>query len=244
MTLIASALVALYVLVSLIVVIPNKSITAPLSGLESAARPYFSQQWRVFAPKIIKSNTNLQVQAKWRNTEGEIESSEWIDIAAIEQQPTAGHISPSRATKSAWNAAQQYNNRYKKLNTEQKKVVRSTFVEVDTEGVYKAKPTKQLVDMLSVHGENTAQIRNLLNYDAMLVQYTGTFATAYVGHDVEWVRWRIHSSRANDFNHRFQETSQFKPTSTVFGWRQLDYDIPAAELTVYQDLLRRNGAIK
>lgn len=244
MTLIAISFVALYVVTSLVIVIPNNKITAPLAPLESAARPYFSQQWRVFAPKIIKQNVNLQVQAKWRTSEGESISSEWIDIAAIEQQPTAGHLSPSRATKSAWNAAQQYNSRYNKLNDEQKEVIRSTFVQVNSDGVYSARSTKYLVEKLSALGDNSTHIRNVLNYDAMLVQYTGTLATAYVGHDVEWVRWRIHRTRANDFKHRFQEEQQFKPSSTTFGWRQMDYQIPASELAVYQDLLRRNGAIK
>lgn len=242
MTAAATLLVALYVLVSLIIVIPSKA-PAPFSALESSATPMFSQSWRVFAPNIMKVNANLQAQAQWRDETGEIVTSEWVDITEIEQRSVAGSISPSRVSAATWNAASNYSSRYNRLNTEQREIIRGTFVQVDKAGNYSAKSTQSLVDQLSQHGTNSGQIRNILNYDALLTEFTGTFIETYLGHNVEWVKWRIHRSKPNEFQHRFEAKQQSTPTVVEFGWRQFDHTVAPEVSKVFQDLLTRHGAI-
>lgn len=244
MTVIAMLLVASYVFISLIINIPNKTITAPFKAVEAAAKPYFGQSWRVFAPNIMKSNIYLEVQAQWRNESDELVHSEWVNLSEIEQRAVAGHVTPSRIVKSSWNAAQAYSKRYSNLNKKQKEVVQDTFIQKNKDGSFSAKSNKTLRANLGKHGENSGQIISLLSYDLAMVQYAGTFATAYFDQDIERVKWRITRSRPNDFDHRFSDTEQFKDSVTTFGWRQFDHEVTPEELSVHREALQRYGAIK
>lgn len=244
MTVLATLLVASYVFISFIINIPNKTVTAPFKAIESAAKPYFGQSWRVFAPNIMKTNIALEVQAQWRDESGELVHSAWVNLTEIEQRSVSGHITPSRINKSSWNAAQAYSKRYNNLNAEQKKIVQNTFIQKNKDGSFSAKSGKTLRSNLGKHGSNTGQITSLLSYDLALTQYTGTFATAYFDKEIERVKWRIHRSRPNDFDHRFADTAQFKDSTTTFGWRQFDHEVNSEELSVHREALKRYGAIK
>lgn len=241
---IATSLVAIYVFISLLINIPDKSITAPFNAIEAAAKPYFGQSWRVFAPNIMKSNVYLEVQAQWRDDSGELVHGDWVNLTEIEQRAVAGHTTPSRIVKSSWNAAQAYSKRYNNLNKEQKKLVRDTFIERDKDGSFSAKSIKTLRANLGQHGDNNGQINSLLSYDLAMVQYTGTFASAYLNKDIERVRWQIVRSRPNDFDHRFSDAEQFEDSVTTFGWRQFEHEVTPEELKVHREVLQRYGAIK
>lgn len=244
MTAIATALVALYIFASLLIVIPNKTITAPFSPVTSATSPMLDQNWRLFAPNILKVSDYLQVQAQWRDEAGELITSEWINITEIEQRSVAGHLTPSRINKSSWNTIRTYQNRYNKLNTEQKEVLRSSFVTTDDDGNDSPKPLKDITAELTVLDSNSSQIGRVLNYDALLIEYTGTFAAVFLGRPVDQVRWRHERVKANDFNQRFADVRQHSPTTTTYGWRYFGRDLTADERSVYTDVLQRYGAIK
>ncbi|XBH21891.1 DUF5819 family protein [Jonesiaceae bacterium BS-20] len=244
MTILATFLVASYVFISLIINVPNKTVTAPFKAIESAARPYFGQSWRVFAPSIMKTNVSLEFQAQWRDESGKLVHSKWVNLTEIEQRSVSGHFTPSRINKSSWNAVQAYLKRYNNLNAKQKKIVQDTFIQKNKDGTFSAKSGKTLRANLGKHGTNTGQITSLLSYDLALVQYTGTSATAYFDKKIERVRWRVQRSRPNDFNHRFSDTNQFKDSVTTFGWRHFEHQVTPDELTVHRDALKRYGAMK
>jgi hypothetical protein len=235
---VALGLVAVYVVVSLAIVAPVGAFRSAMAPVISAASPYFAQKWNVFAPNIMKVNTELRVQAQWRDDSGQLVKSDWVDLTALEQNSVEGHAIPARIQKSSWNATLAYNKRYAELTKEQREIVRDTFIERTSDG-FRAKQVEPLIDELSTTGSSTSDIVRFLRYDYMLKEYTTTFATAYFGHEIERVRWQIHRSRPNDFEHRFDSVRQFDDTDVTFGWRQADDVIDPETVAVYRDVIAR-----
>ena len=235
---IALGLVAVYVLISLAFVAPAGAFKSAMAPVMSAASPYFAQKWNVFAPNTMKANIALRVQAQWRDDSGELVKSEWVDLTGLEQNSVAGNAVPSRIQKSSWNATLAYNKRYALLTTDQKEIVRDTFIERTGDG-YRAKLVEPLIDELSTSGSSTSDIVRFLRYDYMLKEYTTNFATAYFGEDIERVRWQIHRTRPNDFDHRFDSAQQFDESNVTFGWRQADDVIDPETIAVYSDVIER-----
>jgi hypothetical protein len=237
---VALAAVALYIFTSLVIVSPTSAFRSAMAPLVSAASPYFSQKWNVFAPNIMKTNIGLSVQAQWRNEAGELVKSEWVSLTGLEQQAVPGNAIPSRIQKSSWNAALIYSKRYALLTAAQKDIVRDTFIERAGDG-YRAKPVEPLIEQLQADGDNTSDIVRFLRYDYMLKEYATDFATAYFGHDIERVRWQVDRSQPNDFDHRFEQTQQFDDRAVTFGWRQADDVIDPETIAVYDDVIERYG---
>lgn len=237
-TAVAVALVAVYVVVSLAIVAPAGAFRSAMAPAVAAASPFFAQKWNVFAPNIMKSNTELRVQAQWRDSSGTLVKSEWVGLTALEQNAVEGSALPSRIQKSSWNATLAYAKRYAALSSAQRAVVRDTFIERHGSG-FRAKPVDALIDELA--GDNPGDVVRFLRYDYMLKEYATGFATAYFGHEIHRVRWQIHRTRPNDFEHRFDPARQFADSDTTFGWRHADDTIDPQTVAVYSDVIERYG---
>jgi hypothetical protein len=200
--------------------------------------PYFSQQWNVFAPNILKANRELQIQVQWRDGD-ELVHSEWIDVTDIEFAAVRGIPTPSRIQKSSFNATSAYMTRYGELSEEQQDRVRDTFIEGQGGGQFAPIPDDELIDDLDSIGESRAAVIRFLRYDYMLGRFARAFGTAYFDREIERVRWRVHIERPNDFLHRFDETPQRESTDVTFGWRQPLAEIDPQVLAIYDDVIQR-----
>jgi hypothetical protein len=239
------ALVGVYVASTLVIVSP----TTPVRGaVVAAAGPYFTQKWNVFAPSIMKTNITFSVQAQWRDADGALVKSDWVNVTKLEQQAVPGHAEPSRIQKSSWNAMLAYNARYLALDAEQRELVRDTFIQRADGGGYRAQSAESLIaDLEAVGGTPSTgrgDIVRFLRYDYMLKEYATAFSTAYFDEDVERVRWRIDRTRPNDFENRFSQEQQFDATTVTFGWRHVDDVIDAETLAVYRDVISRYGGAR
>lgn len=239
-TVVSLLTVASYVALTLLLVTPPNPIKGALAGVTSAASPYFAQKWNVFAPNIAKSNPQLRIQAQWRDSAGQLVKSEWVSLTAVEFGAVAGHALPSRIQKLSWNMLASYVSRFDDLTAAQKAVVQDTFIE-RSDGGYRGVPPEELIDRLSALGEDRGDVLELLRYDFMLKEYATYFATATFGEKIERIRWEVYRERPNDFDHRFDEESQNKPSISRFGWRQADDRIRPESLAAFQDVISRYG---
>ena len=239
------ALVGVYVAGTLVIVSP----TTPVRGaVVAAAGPYFTQKWNVFAPSIMKTNITFSVQAQWRDADGTLVKSDWVNVTKLEQQAVPGHAEPSRIQKSSWNAMLAYNARYLALDAQQREIVRDTFIQRADGGGYRAQSAESLIADLdavsTTPGSGQGDVVRFLRYDYMLKEYATAFSTAYFDQDVERVRWRIDRTRPNDFENRFSEEQQFDDTAVTFGWRHVDDVIDPETLAVYRDVVTRYGGAR
>ncbi len=237
MGLVSALAVVTYVFVSLVLVSPSTPVRVAVS---SVASPYYTQKWNVFAPSIMKVNTDFSFQAQWRDANGSLVKSEWVNITDIEQGNSLGNWATSRVHKQSLNAMGAYQGRYNKLTAAQKKIVRDTFIERSGNG-FQPIGNSELIQKLVDAGNKRSSVISFMRYDYMMMRYTTIFATAYFGEDIERVRWKAERTRANDFEHRFDDEQQFKLSDLVFGWRQSNVKIDGAVVNEYAGIIERNG---
>lgn len=240
-TIVGAAVVAVYVVVTMAFVVPTGPVKTALAPVASAASPFFTQKWNVFAPNIQRSSPQLRIQAQWRDEAGELVKSEWVSMTELELASVPGNALPSRIQKTSWNALASYLSRYSKLNDEQRAIVRNTFIERH-DGGFRAKRAQALIDELDALGSSRRAVRNLLRYDYVMKEYVTYFATAYFEHPIERVRWEIYRERPNDFDRRFEAARQHDPTVIRFGWRHADDVIREDALASYVDVVERYGS--
>lgn len=232
----AALVVAVYVATTILMVIPQNSTTRALTA---PARPYFGQQWNVFAPSIQKTNRYLEMQAQWRDDSGALVKSDWLNITDAEYESGDGHIQPSRTNKQSANLLKTYSTRYQALSEEQRRVVQDTFIR-RTDSGFAAKTPASLVEQLTGLAEGTqGRVISFLRYDYVMKEFATYWGTAYFGRDIERVRWRVVTTRPNDYEHRLDEERQFAPSARTFGWRQVDDVIDPQALSAYQAVVER-----
>ncbi|MBP2457582.1 hypothetical protein ABID70_000143 [Clavibacter michiganensis] len=233
---VAALVVAIYVATTILMVIPQSSTTRALTA---PARPYFGQQWNVFAPSIQKTNRHLEMQAQWRDDSGALVKSEWLDITAAEYESGDGHVQPSRTNKQSANLLKAYSTRYQALTEEQRRVVQDTFIR-RTDSGFAAKTPASLVEQLTGLADGTqGRVVSFLRYDYVMKEFATYWGTAYFGREVERVRWRVVTTRPNDYEHRLDEERQFTASARTYGWRQVDDVIDPQALSVYQAVVER-----
>ncbi|QIS38568.1 DUF5819 family protein [Clavibacter capsici] len=237
-TAVAALAIAVYVATSILMVVPQSDATRALTA---AARPYFSQQWNVFAPSIQKTNRYLEMQAQWRDGSGALVKSEWVDITRVEYQAGEGRIQGSRTVKQSANLLKTYTSRFQALTPEQRTIVQDTFIRrADTDSGFAARTAVSLIDQLTALDDGSrGRVITMLRADYVMKEYTTYWATAWYGRDIERVRWRVVTERPNDFAHRSDDRQQFDPVTRTFGWREADDVIDPQALSVYQGIVER-----
>jgi len=234
----AALVVAAYVATSILMVVPQGDATRALTA---PARPYFSQQWNVFAPSIQKTNRYLEVQAQWRDGSGALVKSGWFDVTSAEYRAGEGRIQPSRTVKQSANLLKTYSSRVQGLTPEQQRVVQDTFIRrADTDSGFAAKTAVSLIDQLTALDPGSrSRVITTLRADYVMKEFTTYWATAWFDRDVERVRWRIVTERPNDHAHRDDAAAQFTPSSRVYGWREADDVVDPQALSVYRAVADR-----
>lgn len=231
------------VIVAAVVMLTTALVVAPEgTPLRDQARslvlPYFGQNWRVFAPNILKTNRTLEIRAQWRDESGDPVRSDWVSVTDIELRAVTGHVVPSRIAKSSWNASSTYLQRYQALDEIQRETARDSFIEAHGDG-FRAVPDAQLIERL---GAGDPDVIRFLRMDYMMMRNATMYATAGFGRPVERVQWRVVRQRPNDFANRFVEQQQFRAATTTFGWRQANVSVEPRVVEAYRDLIRRHGA--
>jgi hypothetical protein len=228
--------VALYVATTILMAIPQDATTRALTA---PARPYFGQQWNVFAPSIQKTNRYLEMQGQWRDDSGALVKSEWIGITDAEYESGEEDIQASRTNKQSANLLKTYSQRYQALSEQQRRVVQDTFIR-RTDSGFAAKTPASLVEELTGLADGTSgRVISFLRYDYVMKEFTTYWGTAYFGRELERVRWRVVTTRPNDFAHRLDEERQFTPTARTYGWRHVDDVIDPQALGAYRGVVER-----
>lgn len=233
---VTSAVMVVVMVGTVLLVIPSG---IPLrSQVHSVGAPYFSQNWRVFAPNILKVNRKVEIKAQWRDDDDQLVKSDWVSLSDIEEQTVAGNVAPSRIHKNAFNSSQTLLRRYNALETEQRARVRDTYIERSSDG-FQPIPVDDLIADL---GENDSSVISYLRMDYMYMRYATLYATAGFQQDIERVQWRIIRERPNDFKNRHRDEAQYNDTITTFGWRYSNVRLDDHIVDDYAALIERSGS--
>ena len=234
----ALAIIVAFITVTAIMVAPSGALPAA-SGMKSAMSPYFTQRWTLFAPNVLKSNYYIEVQAGWSDADGGRRTSDWIGLTDLEHAFTGAGLARPRISMLSWNAARTYRERYLALDEDQREYTRTSFIESDGDDGFEARDPVVIADELSEGKDNRSDVIRFLRVDHMFRTHVTNFTTAYLGRDVDRIRWRVTITRANDFAHRHDETQQFTDTVTTYGWRQARRTVRPDVEAAYLDVIER-----
>ncbi|WP_093800007.1 DUF5819 family protein [Streptomyces sp. Wb2n-11] len=63
--------------------------------------PEFEQNWKLFAPNPLQQNISVQVRAQVRTADGQVKTSDWIDLTAQDGEAIRGNLLPSHTVQNA-----------------------------------------------------------------------------------------------------------------------------------------------
>lgn len=233
-------LVGWYVATSLSFAVPEGDpYKAATGSLRELARPYFAQSWNVFAPNILKSDIELEIRGQWRDASGELVHGPWFSVTRLELEAVAGMPWPARTGKQSWNLIQAYNERFLELDPAQRDFVQDSWIAVVDDG-FAALGEQVVIQELIGLGDRPAAVRDLVRYDAVMVEFATYLATAYYGEEIERVRWRVVYDKPNDFSHRAEAARQFPVETRAFGWREAVTELDGHALRVVEEFVARN----
>jgi hypothetical protein len=64
--------------------LPPNRYSEHTTGLTSYLRPYFTQNWRLFAPNPISDDRHLRFQGAYRTADGSVKTTDWVDWTDVE----------------------------------------------------------------------------------------------------------------------------------------------------------------
>jgi hypothetical protein len=81
---VAVALVGLHLVSVTLEALPPNRYSEVLQDQTAYVDPYFTQNWRLFAPNPVAEDRNLLFQGAYRAADGSVVETEWVDWTAIE----------------------------------------------------------------------------------------------------------------------------------------------------------------
>lgn len=91
-----AALVAVHLAMTFLYVAPTNVLSRQYtSTVQGYMAPEFVQNWKLFAPEPLHTNTRVEARAELRGPDGSVTTSEWIDVSAQDIDDTRYNLVPS-----------------------------------------------------------------------------------------------------------------------------------------------------
>lgn len=219
---------AFVVVVSIVVLFHLVTVTLaamPTNRWSEAARPvtghlapYFTQNWRLFAPNPISSDRAVQFQAQYVDGDGEIVRSSWVDWTDVELDLIRHRLVGGRAGYVTNKMFTPLSNRYAALTRAQKAVADDDLAATDG--------LDALGAALRQEDGSASAAELYLRYERAVVQLASdVFAARLPDIRVTSVRYRVVSQAVVPFSARNRDESlgaRPEPGSRTSAWRPAD----------------------
>lgn len=189
---------------------PVRSAAQP--ELDGYMRPFFAQNWRLFAPNPLTNNEHLLVRAQVTDSAtGETITTEWFNITEFETAHLRHNPTPSRLSKTSTNVYRRLSSARNSLSSEQRTVL---------DGDYSDGGWDRMRQELRDAGASEGNIGALVRVEQAASAYTTAVARGLWGSDVLAVQIKLLRQPAVPFDQRLDG---FVPPAveTTPGWRPL-----------------------
>ena len=178
-------------------------------------RPFFEQNWSLFAPNPINSEDELYVRAQVADIQtGNIEITEWRNATQLEWTLVRGNPAPSRASRVSSNLNRRVSSAWYDLTDEQQDIVAGNYTDM-------ADWNPLADDLIEAQdGETSSRVANIVRADRVATGYATQFAKAIWGEGVEAVQFELRRTPVPRWDERMEpepESPSF--TTREFGWR-------------------------
>ncbi|HWV25694.1 MAG TPA: DUF5819 family protein [Aeromicrobium sp.] len=216
---------------------PNRysEVVEPVNGY---LRPYFTQNWRLFAPNPIAADRDFLVQGAYRSADGTVQLTDWINWTDVELDLIRHKIVGRRAGYVTTKMASALLSSRGALTTDQREVLREA-------GAQEAPLLwSELVDELHQHGTSPARVSSYVRYERAAVRLaTDVLIARYPEAEIIAIRYNLRRIPVVDYDKRHVEDKaaerQRRTTSDISGWRR-PVSSTSAERDVISDFDRRH----
>ncbi|TDD68209.1 hypothetical protein E1262_16595 [Jiangella aurantiaca] len=213
---------------------PDNPIKDSVGGQVSGyMRPFFQQNWSLFAPNPVNAEDELRVRAQVEDPQtGELRTTDWEDPTRLEWTLITHDPAPSRASRLTSNLHRRVNTAWGALTDEQQDIVATDYQDMSD--------WRPLADDLiaAQGGETSSRVANMVRADRVATGYATQFAKAIWGEDVVAVQFQLVRTPVPRWHQRFDPPPE-TPQQTIreFGWRPALVD-PDQDEAAFADVLR------
>lgn len=195
----------------------RESVASEVSGY---MRPFFVQNWSLFAPNPINAEDELLVRAQVTDPQtGEVEVTPWRYPTRLEWTLVHHSPAPSRASRLSSNLHRRLNSAWNDLSDEQQDILSSHYAQMDD--------WRPLADDLiaAQGGETSADVATAVRADRVATGYATQFAKAIWGDGVVAVQVQLRRTPVPRWDERMEPEPDSPSSSThEFGWRPVLVD--------------------
>lgn len=101
--------------------------------LRSYVMPWFEQNWSIFAPNPRRTAVTFEVRALTEDSDGERQTTEWIDLVEVEDTIVAGNPLGTRTSKITRRIADRMHSARSNMNDAQHQWLEANYVETSVE---------------------------------------------------------------------------------------------------------------
>ncbi len=196
----------------------KESVAAEVSGY---MRPFFVQNWSLFAPNPINAEDELLVRAQVADPQtGETEVTEWRNATKLEWSVVRHNPAPSRASRLSSNLHRRIGSAWRDLTDEQQDIVAEDYQDMDDW----VPLSDDLIDAQG--GETSSRVADIVRADRVATGYATQFAQAIWGGDnIEAVQFELRRTPVPRWDERKEPEPENPSFSTrEFGWRPVLVD--------------------
>lgn len=216
--LVCTLLTAWHIFATFLWVAPNSALREAVPGnvLKTYMSTTFNQNWSVFAPKPIDSDSSFWVRAVVEGPDGAART-EWVETVRREMDLIHHNPFPARAAVASHQLASKYRSAFNGLSKKQKDMVGHHYYKgVDwTERLGEA-----FNDAASELGGSKSRTATFLAMEERAGAYATQVARAMWGENVRSIQYRVGRQGMIPFNRRNDpDAERPEPTCISTGWR-------------------------
>ena len=236
---IASTIVGLHMIAVTLAAIPSNPVSDAVGGQLDYLRPFFSQNWRLFAPNPVDEDKILLVQGAYVDDDGKLRATPWVNWTRVEQDVIEHRLIGGRAGYITTKFYGALDEEFQELESPEQKALSARTSPL-------APPSwDALRDYLASVGPDEDDLADYLRYDRAAAQLaTNVVASRWPSRDVTAVRYALREQGVVPYDARHgskAERQEARPAATarIGGWRIPTYG-PKAEGRGVADFDRRH----
>lgn len=207
--------------------LPTNAVSEAARPATDHLKPYFTQNWRLFAPNPISADRRIEFRARYRS-DGVIGETPWLDWTGVELDLVRHRLIGGRAGYVTNKMFSPLASAYSRLDGEQRKVADS-----DDEAALAG--WDELAQALRAAGDTSTGVRSWIAYERTAAQLA-TQALSAAHPDVEpvAVQYRLVTHKVTPYRHRGlsaaeRERRRPAPSVRTSGWRLAEPGTPQSQ---------------
>ena len=198
--------------------IPPNRYSDKLESTSSYLDPYFTQNWRLFAPNPVSADRSLEFQFAYRDEAGDVVQSDWVDWTSVELDLVRHRIVGGRAGYVTNKMIEALSTTYRQLTTDQRNIANRTRDDAPLSW-------RGLAGQLQTAGVTSDRLRSYLRYEEAAARLASDVASSRVrGREVVGVRYAVVLQGVTPYAERGgseaeREAARPSPSRRLSGWR-------------------------